>query len=287
MLPVTSSISYSFTNLGSYTKIEISNSNNDIISFNNEILTNNTKIAKKIIDYVDLFRYNNKELKLQITTINNIPTAAGLASSASGFSSLIKALNDFFNLNLSDKNLSILARLGSGSACRSIFPKFTIWHKGDNQNGIDSFAEKIESNMQDFGICIILLSYNNKSISSTEAMQITLDTSPLYHYWSKNVENDINNMLLAIKNNDFTTLGSIAEYNAMLMHSTMHFACPKINYLTEESILVMKKIQEIRKNNLEIYFTIDAGPNIKIIYKKSDQQELKNLFKEYRILFDE
>ena len=278
-LPTTSSLSITLTEYGTTTQIVKSENNTDEVYLNDTNINPNSSFYIKVFEYLDLFRhYFNDKNKYKIITYNNIATASGLASSASGFGALVLAINDLYNLELDNKNLSILARLGSGSACRSVFGieeknKFVIWHKGIRTDGIDSFAEPIY-NLPDFTkhikIKIVEISNEKKSISSTDAMQQTIETSnelithgktSKYQQWITQTEQDLIEIFNAKNFNEF---GEIVERNALMMHYAIQEA--GINYFLPKTLEVINTIQENRKLGIKNeYFTIDAGANIKVL----------------------
>lgn len=278
-LPLTDSLSLSLkNNLGTHTKIQIFEKNiaPDFLSLNNRELDLQTPFAQRLFNFLKPFRF--KKFNFQIHTTNTIPTAAGLASSASGYAALVLALNKLFNLNLDTKNLSILARLGSGSASRSIETGFVHWHAGILNNGMDSYAEKIGDPWPELSLGILLIDSQEKKISSREAMKITKQTSKLYQTWPENNLKDLNQILEAIQIQNFKLLGEISERNALFMHATMADSQPSIAFSTPETLRLREKIWALRSEGLNIYFTQDAGPNLKLIYEKKDLNLLKNIF---------
>ena len=140
-----------------------------------------SQFAQRTSEYIDLFRRQSK-LHFQIDIKINIPVAAGLASSACGFASLLCALNDLFAWQLSLKHLSILARLGSGSASRSLWMGFVEWHAGISQDGMDSYSEPLEMDWPTLQVGILSISEEQKPISSREAMLRTVNSS-MPHGW--------------------------------------------------------------------------------------------------------
>ena len=276
--PLTSSVSFSCEKYGSFTKIK--QNHEDELIFNNIKLNSHDAKYIKIFDFINMFRQNDDFVKIE--TYNNIPTGAGLASSASGFAALTKAIVGHLGYKLSSKDLSILARLGSGSASRSIYDKFAIWHKGEDKNGMDSFAEEIPySDNLDFDISIVLVDENEKKISSREAMK-NIKSSLLYDEWIAVSKKYIQPLMNAIKEGDFTTIGEISEKHATLMHSVMLFCNESINYLSYDTFNIISQIKLLRKSGLEIYFTIDAGANVKIIHKKCDKNKI--IINNYKII---
>jgi len=226
---------------------------------------------------------NNIYLKIDI--ISNIPIAAGLASSASGFASLVKALDKLFAWNLSLKELSILARLDSGSACRSIWHGFVKWYAGSQLDGTDSFGEPLDVFWPELCIGLLILDKQQKYISSREAMQITLDSSPFYKEWPKIAAKDLYNLEKAIKSKDFNLLGYTAEANALAMHSLMLSSRPAIIYSSAETINNINKIWELRYfNNINAYFTQDAGANLKILFLESNYLKIKEVLPNMKLI---
>ena len=224
---------------------------------------------EKLAQFLDKFYELNNLSRgpIKIVSTNSFPTAAGLASSASGFAALTKSLNEFHNLKLSNKKLSILARQGSGSACRSIYDGFVIWHRGKDPDGSDSFAEQLypPEHWPEFRILVCLINKNQKKISSRVAMKKTINTSHIYKSWVGRSENRINPMINAIKNRDIHTVGQLAEHDALEMHACMRAGEPPVDYFLPETHTAIELAQKLRLTGLPCYVTIDAGPNVKII----------------------
>ena len=287
-LPMSSSLSYSSSNLGTETEIQLNDADKDVVILNGNNIANDDVFYKNAINFINLFRNAlHFDKRLIIKTTNNIPTASGLASSASGFASLTLAINDFFDLNLNQKELSILARLGSGSACRSVVSasektaNFVLWNKGVSEDGFDSYAEKInlpsiiEDNLYMF---IVKITDKKKDISSTDAMRMTIERSKKYSTWLKQTEND---MLNIFNVKSFQEFGLIVENNSLLMHQVIRdvgidYFLPK----TYECIDLIKKLRE--QENLSVFCTIDAGANVKVMYLKQELQYIKKQFNTYR-----
>ncbi len=250
----------------------------DEIIINGKTASKNCK--QKIVNFLNIFRSKYKiKNSFKIVTKNNFPTAAGLASSASGFAALTQALNKTCNLNLSKKELSILARQGSGSACRSIYDGFVLWNKGEKKEGSDSFAQQLfdKNHWPEFRILVVIVDSEKKKISSRDAMQITVKTSPFYKKWIKESEKRIPEMIQAIKNKDFKTVGELAQVDCLDMHKTMQTSKPEINYFKPLTLQVMQKVNELRMQGLPCYFAIDAGHNVKVLCLQRDCSKIKNV----------
>ncbi len=286
-LPINSSLSISLANKGATTKVSLINSDTDVVILNSNQVDNNSNFYKKIVKFLDLFKDQlpNNKTAFRVVTSSNIPIAAGLASSACGFAALVKALDQLFNWNLSLKELSILARLGSGSACRSLFDGFVKWHAGIQADGSDSFAERLNVSWPEFCIGLLIFDQKEKYLSSREAMLLSVETSPLYAVWPDLANQDLTVIESAINNQDFVLLGQTAEANALAMHSVMLSARPAIMYSNSETINNIEKIWNTRrKHNLELYFTQDAGPNLKLLFLAKDIALIKQFFPEVEII---
>jgi diphosphomevalonate decarboxylase len=286
-LPVTDSLSIDLGNLGTETTIEPSDS--DIVILNGNKLSQGDPFAVKVINYVNLFRNAlnqaaTNQPALRITTENNIPTGAGVASSASGFAALTRALDKYFDLRLSDRELSLMANLGSGSASRSIFKGFVYRHAGTDPNGMDSYSEPLPYTWPELKIGLITVSAKAKRISSREGMDRTTAKSPLYKTWPDKVKDDMKKMIAAIKSKDFELLGSTAESNALAMHECMRASTPPLNYFEPKTEAIISKVQKIRKEGLPFYLTIDAGPNVKLLYLDKNEEKVKTEFPDMRVV---
>lgn len=276
-LPVTSSLSVSITDKGAMTTLKPHDLPHDLVVLNGETLSAESEFVKRLVAYLDLFRTEEK-WSLHIDINMNIPVAAGLASSACGFASLASALNDLFNWQLPLRDLSILARLGSGSAARSLWPGFVEWHAGHSQDGMDSYAEPLQDELPSLCVGILTIDGSQKPISSRVAMARTADTSILYSSWPKKVSQDMVMLKKALKLKNFSMLGGASESNALAMHATMLSSWPPICYSLPETLAIMHQVWKLRAEGLEVYFTQDAGPNLKLLYLEKDLHKLKQHF---------
>lgn len=279
-LPLTGSLSVSLGDLGTETRIE--GSETDQVILNGETLKPDNLFAIRLLKYIDLFRPNGQCFK--IDTQNNIPTAAGLASSASGFAALVKALDQLFGWKLTNQQLSLLARVGSGSACRSIETGFVKWDAGQQTDGLDSFAHALPQQWPEFRVGILMVDKAQKPMSSTEAMIKTRETAKRYELWPNRVTQDLPRVEQAIIDLDFDRLGHISENNALEMHACMEDAKPPISFSTAETLELRQKIWQARADGLGMYFTQDAGPNIKCLFLEKDQTAVEELFEQVQVI---
>ena len=276
IIPKNSSLSLTLDSLYTITEVSFIKSDRDEFYLDDKL--QGDKETEKISTYIDIFREkSNIQKRVLIKSYNHVPTAAGLASSASGYAALAMGLNKLFELNLSQSEISKLARRGSGSASRSIFGGFVEWVKGDNDD--NSYAKKIDDANWDIAMIILVLNENKKKISSREAMKKTIETSPMYEAFTNAQQSDIDNIKIAIDNRDFNKIGEITEHNAMKMHSTIMSSNPPIIYFEESTIKAINKIKELRTKGYSVYYTMDAGPNVKILCKKTESKEIINLLK--------
>lgn len=282
-LPVTSSLSISLASHGASVQLSADDGAEDIICLNGKPLAPTEKFSLRLIDFLQLFRpAQSPRLRIDIET--NIPIAAGLASSACGFASLVKALDALYGWELSLNELSILARIGSGSASRSLWHGFVEWHQGDRDDGMDSQAEWLPFEWPELRIGLCILSEQEKNIGSREAMQRTVLTSSLYSAWPSKVSQDMALLKQAIKDRDFTLLGCTAESNALTMHATMLGAWPPVYYALPETVRLMQQIWRCRNEGLPLYFTQDAGPNLKLLFLSRDQAAIEKQFPHIKVI---
>jgi len=274
-LPVTDSFSLSLA-LGTKTYIT-KGKTSDAFWLNGEEVMPSSLFYKRMHEFLDLVR-PDPLFTFSVHTENKVPTGAGLASSASGFAALSLALNSFFGWLLTLKELSLLARLGSGSACRSIAPGFMLWHKGQMDDGSDSYAEPLPDKWEELSCGIFYLSSKQKEIDSRTAMKLSQETSPYYPLWPDIVAKNMQDIQQGIRTKDFPRFGQAVEQNALAMHALMQTATPPFSYYTEHTVSIMKSIWQARKEGLGIYFTMDAGPNIKALFLKKDISKVISLF---------
>lgn len=284
-LPMNSSLSLTLDAFYTDTEVEFTSSIKEDVFLLNGVEDKNT--LPKISKFLDLFRIaRNMNERAIIKTVNYVPTAAGLASSASGFAALAASTNKASGLDLNSRELSTLARRGSGSATRSIYGGIVEWQKGISDK--TSFAIEIDDASWDIGMVVVIVNKEEKKISSREGMKRTVLTSPFYKNWPEDSQNDLKEIKIAIKERDFEKMGYVTERNALKMHATMLGANPPIIYFEPKSILVMKIVHELRDKGILCFFTMDAGPNVKILCKLSQGEMIKKRlmedFKENEII---
>ena len=237
--------------------------------------------ARRVQIFLDRVRPHRSGARVlaKVETENTIPTAAGLASSASGFAALATAACAASAPDgmPSLARLSELARLGSGSAARSVFGGFVEMHPGQREDGSDAIATPIlGKDGWDLRMLVAITHKGEKSIGSTEAMNHTAVTSPYYAPWVDSVAEDIIAAKRAIGNRDLAALGPVVERSCLRMHASAMAADPGILYWNGATIAAMASVKQARLDGLGAYFTIDAGPHVKVLCLPKDAQALSN-----------
>ena len=207
----------------------------------------------------------------KIITENNFPMSVGLSSSASGYAAMTVALAAAAGLELPEKDLSRLARLGSGSACRSIPGGWVEWKTGSDQT---SFGKTIfPADWWDLRILVVILSDKKKPVSSTAGQELAA-TSPLYAARIKSIDAKMSRIKKTIEQRNFTRLGEIMEEDCLNMHRVMQTQSPPLNYLLPETEIVMQAVRQWRKEGLESYFTINTGQNAFVFCESENEDEI-------------
>ena len=223
----------------------------------------------RVIGLLDIVRESaGVETRARVTSVNTVPSAAGLASSAAGFAALAGAASSAYGLALEERALTCLARRGSGSASRSVIGGFAVWHAADAD--ADSYAESIDA--PDLAMVIATVNAGEKPISSRVAMQRTAKTSPFYPAWVTSTEDSLRDALAACAAGDVDRLGRIAETNALRMHALIQSCDPPIRYLTSASLTILDRVEDLRARGVSAYATADAGPNVVVLCRPADAE---------------
>lgn len=281
ILPTNNSLSVTLD--GFYTTTNVSfdeGLTHDTFYLNDEVVEGEQ--YHRVTQFLDLVRQlAGKPIHAQVRSINAVPTAAGFASSASGFAALAAASSRAIGLDLSDSELSRLTRQGSGSACRSIFGGFAEWEKGEKEDGSDSFAIQIApKDHWDIRVAAVVLSSKMKKVSSRAGMRRTVETSPFFNGWIESIPSDLEAIKQGIANRDIEQVGAIAEANCLKMHATTLGASPPFTYWLDTTVTVMQTVQQLREQGIPAYFTIDAGPNVKVLYLPEHEQLVQTTLRE-------
>ena len=204
---------------------------------------------------------NNTIVPFILHANNNFPTGAGLASSSSGIAACTAVLAKYYNITCSHEELSSLARLGSGSACRSIFGGFTQWQQGTE------YATQLASvsHWDSLRMIVLIISTSKKPISSRTAMLQCTKQSAYYPSWVSYNNSLVNTALIAIRTKDLETLGKCVRQSYSAMHATMLAMNPPLLYWQADSIEAISLAEKLRLNNIQVWETMDAGPQVKYL----------------------
>jgi len=232
---------------------------------------------KKMSKIIDRYRPEGAGF-VRIDTKNNMPTAAGLSSSSSGLSALVKACNAYFQLGLDRKELALEAKFASGSSSRSFYGPIAAWDKDSGE------IYPVETDLK-LAMIMLVLEDQKKPISSRDGMKLCVETSTTFEDWVRQSEQDYNDMLVYLKGNDFEKVGALTEKNALAMHATTKTANPPFSYLTDASYEAMDFVRQLREQGESCYFTMDAGPNVKVLCLEKDLEHLSELLgQRYRLI---
>ncbi len=271
-IPVNGSISMNLDNLSTTTTVEFDGKYNA-----DEVIINGKKredtAYKRVVRHLDrIRRIANIQIKAKIISENNFPESTGLSSSASGFAALTLAGTKAAGLDLSEKELSILARQGSGSACRSIPSGFVEWLEGEKND--DSYAASIfPPDYWAIVNIVAIVSTEKKEVPTSQGHTCAV-VSPFFQPRIARMKNKIELCKKLIEKKDFTQFGELIEAEALEMHAVMITSRPSLLYWTPQTLIMMKQIQKWRKEGLEAYFTINTGQDIHIIVQKKDKNSL-------------
>lgn len=276
-LPATDSLSLTLKAFGTDTSIHLMDEPEDELLINGQPA--NASESARVSQFLDLIRaQSHLKQKARVVSTNQVPTAAGLASSASAFAALTLAAVKAYELeNTTPENLSILARQGSGSAARSIFGGLVHMHRGTCEQGTDAFGHPISTHELRLAMLIFPCHQGPKAISSTKGMIHTEKTSPYFSAWCETHDADLKQALMAIEKNDFQHLGEIMEHSTLKMHATALAAQPGLWYWNNETWKVLDAILKTRSDKLPFYFTMDAGPHVKVLVQQAHKDQVKTL----------
>ena len=277
MVPATSSISLTLENM--YTETTLSplpaDARADEFYINGQL--QNEAEHVKMSKIIDRYRPEGASF-VRIDTKNNMPTAAGLSSSSSGLSALVKACNAFFQLGLNRRELALEAKFASGSSSRSFYGPLAAWDKDSGE------IYPVETDLK-LAMIMLVLEDQKKPISSRDGMKLCVETSTTFDEWIRQSEQDYKDMLVYLKENDFKKVGELTEKNALAMHATTKTATPSFSYLTDASYEAMDFVRQLREQGESCYFTMDAGPNVKVLCLEEDLEHLSELLgQRYRLI---
>jgi diphosphomevalonate decarboxylase len=263
-IPANGSISMNLGSLQTITKVTWTRSQTkDSLVLNKRNLQG--PALDRVSTFLDIVRKlaGKPDLYAVVKTMNNFPTGAGIASSASAFAALAVASSRAIGLELSERELSRLARRGSGSACRSIPGGFVEWLAGSDDE--DSYAETIAPTVfWDIVDCVAVIASGTKDVGSTEGHKLA-NSSPLQAARVADAPRRLDVCRKAIRSRDFDALAAVVEVDSNIMHAVMMTSEKPLFYWESASLSLMKKIPRWRKEGLPVCYTLDAGANVHVI----------------------
>lgn len=217
--------------------------------------------------------------KVHVCSENNFPTAAGLASSAAGYACLVVALAKLYKVK---SDVSSLARLGSGSACRSVYGGFVRWHAGTDPLGADSVAVQVSPSWPQMRALILVVGETKKKTSSTDGMRISAQTSELLKYRIEHcVPKRTEEICKAIKLRDFSAFAEITMKDSNQFHAVCQDSYPPFVYMNEISHSIVELIHKYNKycNAPKVAYTFDAGPNACLYLLEDEVPKITSLIR--------
>jgi len=261
-LPATSSISITLSKL----KTEVSVSFDEKIQ-KDEVLVEGRPATenayKRVVAFLDVIRSKtNLPLFARVESFSNFPVSSGLASSASTFAALTLAATKAACASFTLQELARIARLGSGSAPRSLLGGAVEAVAGVLDDGSDFEVRQIlPQERVFFAVVVVVVDAKEKSVSSRDGMNLCKRTSPYYERWLEYNQGLVSTAKSALLNGDMQTVGEIAEASCFAMHACCLSANPPLLYFAEPTVSVIQEVFDMRKEGIQVYVTIDAGPH--------------------------
>ncbi len=199
----------------------------------------------------------------RVDSDNDFPTGAGLASSAAGFAALVTAAAAALGLGSSPGELADVARIGSGSAPRSLFGGFALLR--NTPEGRVSCEPLLAPAEWPLRVVVAITEAARKPVGSRDGMALSRETSPYYAEWVRSHEADLGRGVRMVRERDFAGLAEIAEHSCLKMHAVMMTTRPPLLYWTPATVACIRKVAELRRAGTPVFFTVDAGPQVKAI----------------------
>ncbi len=282
-IPATDSISLTLDSFWTRARAEASTGIDKVVVHGEEL---NPVEEKRVLDWLQAARsVLTLPNAIVLETWNNVPKAAGLASSASAFAAMATALARVSlgydpRFNSKEDAIKEIARLGSGSALRSLQASFVRLRRHGSENVA---IEKIDTPLEDeIRVIALLLDTKAKKIGSREGMKRVAESSAFYEAWLSEHPTDVENCQEALEKGDWHRVGALMESSTLKMHATCMAATPPFWYFQPDSIKIMNWVTEARlkQKGLSTYFTMDAGANVKIFCLARDLKETGDALQE-------
>lgn len=262
-LPAVGSLSITLDGLATTTRVRFDPAiATDQFLFAGKVVPAMTSRVSACLD--DIRRRVGTMARAEVESSNDFPTAAGLASSASGFAALVVAADAALEAELSRSDLAEVARRASGSAGRSIFGGFVELGLVDSGRQTETH-QLLEPSGWPLRVVVAVTATGPKAVGSTEGMMRTERTSPFYPAWVASSPADLGEARAAVKRRDFDALADVSESSCLKMHGLMMSARPGLVYWNGTTVECIRRVRHLRVAGVPVFFTVDAGPQVKAI----------------------
>ena len=284
-LPENGSVSIKLDGLDTVTTVEFKESlTKDDITIQGE---SNNKETARVTKHLDRIRKSyGKDIFAKVVSINTFPKGTGLSSSGSGFAALTFAATKSLEMGLNEKELSILSRQGSGTACRCACGGFVEWLDGDTSESSYSYSYKPQD-YWDIRDVVVIVDEGKKKISSTKGHS-SAQTSPFYEERQKRITSKIKQIKSYIDNKDFEKMGILAEKEALEFHTILLTSEVPMIAWYPGTVEVMQEVIKLREEGILCYFTINTGFNVHVLtlpqYEKQVQERMMSLSSVQKVL---
>ncbi len=282
-LPANPSLSMNLAALTTVTTVEFRpDLPNDVVSLDKQLASG--RALERVVAHLGRVRaLAGIEDRAWVASSNDFPAGTGLASSASAFAALSLAATRAAGLRLGEGALSRLARLGSGSACRSVPAGFSLWAGKSDET---SFARQVAPPEHwDLHDVIAIVSYQHKAVGSYDGHALA-PTSPLYQARLVAVPELLDAIRAGIGQRDLAQMGGAIEADALAMHAVMMTSRPSLLYWSPATVAVLHAVRAWRSEGLGVYFSMDAGPNVHCFCQPGDVSEVEGRLRNLAGVFD-
>ena len=245
------------------------------------------KIEKFLLDYQAFFPFIN-QLNLKVESRNTFPHSSGIASSASSMSAFVMCLLDIesqlIGKDIDLQKASCFARLASGSAARSVFPKMALWgatdcYKGSSDESAVSLENDVHPVFNTYRDSILIVSGETKAVSS-RAGHALMEGNPYAPARYAQANENIKNLLAALKSGDLDTFINITESEALQLHALMMCSNPSFILMKPNTLQIIEAVRNFRnETKIPLCFTLDAGPNVHLLYPENEAEKVESFIK--------
>jgi len=269
-LPAVGSISITLADIHTTMCVEFDEAlQDDVLTINSSNSIDMLPRVRRCLDSVA----GGRRLAARVVSRCNFPIAAGLASSASAFAALVVAIDAAMARQQDTARLASLAGRASGSAARSLRGGYVELENSGDDISVTCVRPADEWPLK---VVVAITASGPKSFGSTEAMEISRKTSPFFSRWLDQQEVDLADARAAIITKDFAKLASVAEHNCLKMHSVMWASRPPMMYWNSATLACMQTVRELQSQGIAVFFTIDAGPQVKAVCEPADEARVRD-----------